>query len=250
VNQLLKNNVVVVDQDMVALVGFADSFKQRHTREKTAQKKWSEVDLFLSKIQHVPWIKAVFVTGALAVNNASPNDDVDFMIVTAPQRLWLTRIVVSVIAFLSGKRRTWNGFEPNSWCFNLWLTSDSLGCFAERQSLYTAYELQQMKCVYDKDGIVDKLWHQNTWIQDFLPSFLPASVPVTKNPTSDQAAHPLLGILDRIVFSLQQWYMYPHQTREVVTLSQAFFHPRDTQAMVFVGWINVLKLFSDRVAAT
>lgn len=246
VNQLETQGLVSVSEEkLLSLSGFEDTVHNRVTREEIARTKWQEVFVFLTKVKRLPWIEGVFVTGALAVNNVHQDDDVDFMIVTAPGTLWLTRLLVSWVAFLAGKRRTWNGFEPNSWCFNLWLTSDDLGVFATRKSLYTAYELLQMKCVYDKGGVEARLRHQNAWVAEFLPQWSRNALPKDLQQAHELVAPPRwLALLNRVVYYLQSWYMRSHQTREVVSVTHAFFHPRDTQSLVYQGWASVLQSWS------
>lgn len=250
VGELSKQGLLSIsDEKLVSLVGFEDDVENRLTREKIAPTKWDEVSSLLNKVKHISWIEGVFVTGALAVNNVYEDDDVDFMIVTTPGTLWLTRLVVSWIALLAGKRRTWNGFEPNSWCFNLWLTSDELGVFAQRKSLYTAYELLQMKCVYDKGGVETTLKQKNKWMTEYLPQWRDVrarrqGVVGTKQAVANRKPtlkNKFIKIINRLMYQLQYWYMQPHQTREVVSLSHAFFHPRDTQSLVYRGWADVLQ---------
>jgi hypothetical protein len=252
--ELQQQGIVTTQHKLWVLTGFEPSFEHRLSREKIAPHKWQEVQVFLSKVSKISWIQAVYVTGALAVNNVDAQDDVDFMIVTVPQRLWLSRVAVAWIALLAGKRRTWNGFEPNSWCFNLWLTTDELGCFRHRQSLYTAYELHQMQCVYDVANVDQRLRAQNAWVKQYLPntSALDVSQPqsrLVEVETTSSSTHSfyakLLNWLNLIAYTLQRWYMHPHQTREEVTLARVFFHPRDTSSVVYKGWVKVLQSLAD-----
>jgi len=76
--------------------------------------------------------------------------------VTEPGRLWLTRLWVIWQAWRRGKRRSWQGEEKRSWCFNLWLDSDHLDLFQDYQSLYTAYELIQAQPVLDRGEVATR----------------------------------------------------------------------------------------------
>src|SRR5690349_19112684 len=71
-----------------------DWWQQRQKAVAIASQKWQQVASAVSLLQMIPWIDGVFVTGSLAMNSVTPNDDIDFLIVTQPQRLWLTRLWV------------------------------------------------------------------------------------------------------------------------------------------------------------
>jgi len=232
------------------LSGQGRSLKLRQLRRQVVAKKQAEVRAFMSWAERCPWIQAVFVTGSVAVENAAEDDDIDFMLVTDPRRLWLTRVLVSLYATSRGRRRSWQGEEQRSWCFNLWLTTDQLGVFAQTPTLYTAYELLQARCVYDHGGVANKLLEANAWVTQFLPQFPLAerkppikTSKVSKVPKSffKRVCSAALDLAEKLAFQVQLQYMKPHMTRERVGSDQAFFHPRDTQAMIAFGWSNSLK---------
>src|SRR5512134_2299518 len=79
----------------------------RSLRTGHASKLWKAAHWWGGLIAHLPFVRMVAVTGALAVNNAVAGDDVDFLIVTAPGRVWLSRaftIAIVRLARLGGAR--------------------------------------------------------------------------------------------------------------------------------------------------
>ncbi len=249
VSELKNLGLMIEDLGFLTLVSQPQIGQTRLDRSQVAQTKWQEVSQLVSLASWIPWIQAIFVTGALAVDNVEPDDDVDFMIVTQARRLWLTRLLMIFIAWSKGKRRSWHGEEKRSWCFNLWLDEESLGVFRERQSLYTAYELWQAQGVFDRGHIRHQLWHQNLWVKDFLPHItgqtdkggkVANKHPGEKGSWLKQLSDWFISGLDWIAYVLQSWYMKPHMTREQVSRSLAFFHPRDTQAWITRRWVKVL----------
>ncbi|MFH1959071.1 MAG: nucleotidyltransferase domain-containing protein [Patescibacteria group bacterium] len=230
-------------------------FQLRLAREKLAQARWAEVDELLKVVGWIPWIKGVVVTGSFAVKNAQPKSDIDFMIVTVPHRLWMSRLVVALIVFVVGKRRTWHGDEDNSWCFNLWLDLKNLSLLANKQTIYSAYEVCQAKWVLDKDNLQYKFYQVNSWVEGFLPNYYHQKN-LAKNLAKNNVKqykpafkwYPilcwlwsgLLALIDLLAYSLQLVYMYPHMTREKVSLGTAYFHPRNTRSMIYRRWYNSL----------
>jgi glycerol-3-phosphate cytidylyltransferase-like family protein len=217
----------------------------RTGRAQAAERKWLEVDSFVRLVRWVPWIWGVAVSGSLAVNNPVEDDDVDFMIVTQPGRLWLVRVLVWLMAVRVGKRRSWHREEKNSWCFNLWLEADSLALSSNRHNIYTAYEVCQTVWVMDRRGTVRQFYDQNSWVEHFLPEFYRSRI--GESQRLDEAdwsvmslaiklSSPFWRLLNGLLYFLQYLYMRRHMTREVVDLGGAFFHPRDTRRLVFARW--------------
>jgi hypothetical protein len=221
-------------------------FEQRKKRQRIAQEKWQEVVNFIDTVHAIPWIKAIFVTGSFAMKNSEVDDDVDFLLVTAPETLWLTRICVTFLAFLKGRRRSWQGEEKRSWCLNLWLDDEHLAMVSSQRNLYTAYEVAQAYPVFNRHHTVDLFYEQNTWIKDFLPNWqLPQQNPQQRkvNSSQNQSNGSFVHWLDWLAWKVQLFYMRPHRTSEKVGRGFAFFHPRDTRGMIWKKWQQSLNPF-------
>lgn len=204
---------------------------------------------FVRWVRLIPWIQAVAITGSLAMNNAHPDDDTDFMLITAPGRLWLTRLVVTMIAVFFGKRRSWSHEEPRSWCFNLWLDQTALAVPASHQTVYGAYEALQAQWVVDRGAVEQRFWQQNQWVKLFLigsPTILkPAPLPQAKNLQNwfGQGITKVGNFFESVAYQTQRWYMSRHMTREKVSPHAAFFHPRDTRSQLETAWRDSLLIW-------
>jgi len=232
--------------------GSAD-WKTRPNREKISQKKWHEVEDIVRAVGWIPWIKGIAVTGSLAVNNVTPDGDIDLMIVVASRRLWLSRILVSLSTLWAGKRRTWYGNEKDSWCFNLWLDDQHLKLPQYKRNLYSAYEVCQAKWVLDKAEIKKTFYKTNSWVEDFLPHYFfnnyknSSAISEFKSnkcrpaPVLRFIGRKFLDLLNLLIFIPQYCYMYPHMSREKVSLDSAYFHPRSTKGQIYQRWYNSLQ---------
>lgn len=126
-----------------------------------------ELQEFQRHLRWVPWIQSVWLTGSRAVSGQS-HDDIDFLIICDPHRLWLTRLVVVGWANLFGKARRWwqsHQAAPLLWCFNFWLepTEEHFP-----HQLYQARELMQAYPVWIRSDISpNRLLYKNSWVQDF-----------------------------------------------------------------------------------
>jgi len=110
------------------------------------QLKWPIAQRAVKLLSFIPWINLVAATGALAMNNCRKDDDIDLMIITAANRLWLTRLLSLLLLFPFLRR---GSRINNRLCLNLFLDESAL--VLNQQNLYTAHELCQLKPLYNRD---------------------------------------------------------------------------------------------------
>lgn len=246
---LQKQGLVIQQAKYWALPTHEDDFVRRRSRVASSRVKWQEAHEVVALLQHAPGILGIAVTGSVAVNNAEVDSDLDFMLVTKPHALWLCRVWVLWHSWRRGKRRSFAHEEKNSWCFNLWLTTEALALQPAQRSLYAAYEVCQAQWLWQREATERRFLEENSWVQKSLPQYyaerlkearardqLPASVANTFLTMF------LTKIGNWLAFQLQYFYMFPHMTREVVFYDRAFFHPRSTKKFVTTRWQQKLQL--------
>ena len=142
----------------------------RRRRERFSRLKWPLAYRAAKILRIIPWVKLVAVTGALAMNNADKNDDIDLMIITSKNRLWLTRLLASILLFphLRGGRMD-SSKVSNKLCLNLWLDETALAI--KQRNLYIAHEICQAKPIFDREGTYQKFIAANLWYKKFLPNW-------------------------------------------------------------------------------
>lgn len=141
--------------------------RARYTQEKIAR------SVKLSHLLRVfPGVRLVGLTGSVAASNASRFDDIDLMIVTAKNRIWLTRAIILGVFSLVGLKRPdkASGHFDNKFCFNLWLEDTKTGLTLKNRDLYTAYEVCLMKPLLGGETY-RRFLHVNRWRETYLPNF-------------------------------------------------------------------------------
>jgi len=128
-------------------------------RAATMLKRAFWISLFLKQI---PFVRAVFITGSLSKNVAGPSSDVDFMIVTAPNRLWISKMI------LTGIRRIFFFNTIKYSCFNLFVTIKGFS-FPEK-NVFNAIEIATTQVLWNK-AAHDKFLSANSWVHMFLPNW-------------------------------------------------------------------------------
>lgn len=142
------------------LPGRAPIVAIRQRRAVAAPALWARALHYGAQIAALPFVRMVAVTGALAVDNSDPGDDLDYLIVTAPDRLWLCRAIIVGLARLA--RRRGDVICPNYMLSERALTLDA-------RSLYTAREVAQMVPLAGL-AIYHRLRQLNAWVSDYLPN--------------------------------------------------------------------------------
>lgn len=195
----------------------------RHQREKYSLLKWGIAYKYATKLAKLPFVEAIFVTGSLAMNNCKKNDDIDFMVVTEANTLWIVRFLANII-FLKNRRYPNQKQSPDKICINLWLDTNNLKI--KDQSLYHAHEILQAKCIFDCGNVQYQFLKQNSWVKEYLPtvylSLLKLPSPKLRRGTEGEV---FFKIVNYILFVLQYLYMKSKMTSERVGLGYAFFHP-------------------------
>ncbi len=132
----------------------------RHRRSEIATDLWHKAVRYGRVIALLPFVRMVAVTGSLAMYNTEQGKDIDFMLVTAANRLWTCRALVIVVARLAA-------LEGVNLCPNYLVTTSALD-FHER-SLYVAHEVTQMIPLSGFD-IYCQIRSLNAWTDDYLPN--------------------------------------------------------------------------------
>ncbi len=226
---MLKNKIIYQTQDYYHLPGKKSLVARRVNRFKSSSPQLLRARSLSKKLSLIPFIKAIYLTGSLAMFNSESNSDIDFMIITKEGRLWTTRFILTAYTTFLGLRRTPGSQKfAGKLCLNLYLTPDSYLLPTHKQSLYTAYELIQAVPVYDPEGTRTALLAANPWIKNFLANFTDPSRPGLEGQNILPSRPGLIGqVFEHLLFNLQYFYMRPKLTREYITINSAFFHPHD-----------------------
>jgi hypothetical protein len=172
----------------------------------------------------------VALTGSAAISNSRAGDDLDLMILTKVDTLWLIRpVIVLLTEILFRRRRPRQGRQlRNAVCLNLWLDEAGMGVPQEKRNLYTAHEVLQLIPLVNKGQTYEKFLVANSWVSKFLANawwekraeYQLDGLTKTKTQSGWQG-------LNRLAFRVQHQYMRNKITKEAVGLHSAYFHPQD-----------------------
>jgi hypothetical protein len=171
----------------------------RRERAAASAELWPVARRYGGLIARLPFVRLVGVTGALAMNNARPDDDIDLFILAQPGRLWLCRLFVLGVVKLAARR----GYVL---CPNFILSTDHLR-LSER-NLFTAHEVVQMVPL-ERSPWYRAFIEANGWLADFLPNaFAGQTAEARPGSGRPMPARLVAGLLSARVFDpLEGWEM-------------------------------------------
>ncbi len=163
----------------------------RLRKERRAIFMWRMARIVTAFIKMFPFVRAVWVSGELSKNIASPHADIDFFIVTEPGRLWITRsmlILFKKIVLLNNKK---------FFCLNSFIDTQMLE--SSTRNIYQAIEIASLKPLFNRDLLQDYL-RANAWIWSYFPNFDPDGTAVSRSTSRrsrlQRAFEKLFGFVD------------------------------------------------------
>lgn len=157
----------------VSLVERRELVALREEREIVARQLWPRALRYGRWLSRLPFVQMVALTGALAMRNApAEDDDLDYLVVTTANRVWLARAFTIVLVRLA---RLW-GVEI---CPNYVVSETRLA--QDRYDLFMAHEVAQIVPLYG-NGLYDELCAANRWLSEFLPNAAGAHIDPGEQP--------------------------------------------------------------------
>lgn len=139
-----------------------DNVNKRIEKEEYSSKMWKRAALVTHIIKRFPFVRAVLVTGSLSKNSSDKTSDLDFMLITAINRLWISRSMLMLFKKI---------FFLNSYkffCINYYVTENNLEI--TEKNIFTATEIATIKATYNTD-LMEKFIKANNWVRDFFPNY-------------------------------------------------------------------------------
>ncbi len=131
------------------LPGKENLAEQRIKNQKISVTKIQRLQKWLKFARFLPYIRGIFITGALAMKRATPKSDWDVLVVVKKKRIWVGRLFITLFFQFLGKRRH-DAKINNRFCLNHFLTED--GLILEENNEFSSNELVFAIPVYGKEA--------------------------------------------------------------------------------------------------
>ena len=192
---MVDDKVVYKIDDFYSLEDDSNLIKRRLAGNKGAKGISKKADRMSKLISKFPFVEGVGLSGALSKGFYDEDGDIDFFIITAPERLWIARtllILYKKIFLLNSKKY---------FCVNYFVSENALEI--EEKNLFTATELVTLIPKYG-NGSFHKFYNNNNWAYTKFPNksytkSLDALKPINKSRLSSFVERVLKGALgDRL----------------------------------------------------
>lgn len=232
----------------------------RQKREKIAQRKWQITKRVVWCLRFVPYVKAVFASGSLAIRNTDELSDLDVLTIVKHGRIWLSRfLILGVLALLGKRRKGTDRIAPDKICPNHFLTDQTLNI--PFRSIYAAQIYANLAPIYVRDpGIIEKFKKANDWLLDYVSGWNVGNARevelLLRISTSKFLTKITEWLFDNLGFAsiLEKWLgLYQsrriernpatHQTggRVLFTDEQLEFHPHSIETQIIKGYNERLR---------
>jgi len=181
---------------------------------------------YLPGTSFVPFVSALAMAGSEAVSNSKQGSDIDLLVLTKPNRIWLGRLFLSAYFQLFGVRRHAD-FIENRFCLNHYLRE---GKVVDREkNLYTAIEYISLVPYFGGDKIYEFQKANLNWIKNYLAEpqlvkYPPAKPAVLKTIFESVLNNPLGDFLEKQAGRFQK-HRIQIQDSVIVEDDELSFHP-------------------------
>jgi len=187
-----------IQDEFIVCSGRQSLIPLRIQRDGASQKLWPLALVYGRALSRLPFVRMVALTGALAMRNAAADDDdLDYVLVTTPGRVWLARAFAIILVRLAKR----HGVVV---CPNYVLAESALA--QDKHDLFMAHEVAQMVPIFGRD-LYQAMRAQNSWVIDYLPNAEAAFYAEQDQPAGSSWLKRLIEIAlgGRIGEALENW---------------------------------------------
>lgn len=142
--------------------------EQRIKRDKISVAKIKRLRKVVWFLRFVPFVRAILVTGRLAMKNAQHESDWDILVVLKRGRIWVGRTLTTGFSYFLGKRRHHNKTKDRV-CLNYFITTSSMEI--RNKDLFSASEYFFCIPIFDSKKYFKKFKLKNSWIKKYKPNY-------------------------------------------------------------------------------
>ncbi len=139
------------------LFGREETATIRQKRYNYARRKIKKAARFARLFSLIPFVKVIAVANSLGAHNLRDGSDIDFFIITAPRRLWLSRFYCAGLAKLLNSRPR-AGQKRDKICLSFYIAADRLNLDDLKLpggDPYFDYWLKDLVLLYNKDKVYE-----------------------------------------------------------------------------------------------
>ncbi len=169
------NSVIESKDGFYFLKGRQEIIRKRLDHYNIAEPKFKIALKTIWWLHWLAFIEMIAVCNNLGYNNTIKEGDIDFFIIIKKNRLWWTRLMVTLVVSLLGIRRHGKKIA-NRICLSFYIANDHLNLeelTLKPNDCYLTYWLATLAPVYNREETYQKFLGANDWLKNYLPNFYP-----------------------------------------------------------------------------
>lgn len=122
---------------------------------------------YVNYIKWAPWLKMIAIWNSVAMNSANDESDIDLFIVAAPNRIWIVRILITLIFQVLWVRKT-DKHHKGRFCLSFFCTTNALNfeSIAIENDIYLYNRILSLKPILNYDNTYQKFIEENSkWMK-------------------------------------------------------------------------------------
>lgn len=161
-NNLIKKEVIYSNEEFYTTINDTSLISRRKKGNLKAEKTFEKAKKMSAFISQFPFVEGVFLSGSISKGFLGEDDDIDYFIITSPNRLWLTRTLLILYKkiFLFNSKKYF--------CVNYFMSSNALEI--SEKNRFTATEFVTL-IPMSGNGIYNSLKENNSWVLNYFPAF-------------------------------------------------------------------------------
>lgn len=171
-DRLVDPGVINEKNGFYFLNGRINLYELRIERDKISAGKWKKFLWVVKFLALAPYLRGVFASGSMAIDNTTEESDFDVLVIVRSGRLYTCRFFLWMISsFLGVRRKKDQKIAPNKLCFNHYITDDSL--YINHESIFNAQTYINLKPAMIRSELFDKFYAENLWLNNYAYNFRP-----------------------------------------------------------------------------
>jgi hypothetical protein len=246
-NNVKKLKMLKKTKGYYSLENREDIVDLRIKKRKYLLYKYQIAEKTVKILKIIPTIKMIGITGTLAAENVDLNDDIDLLIISSTNFIWITRLIATFLVEMTGYRRHPGSSNcKDKICMNMYMDEKHMQLPVKDRDLYSAYEIIQLKPLFNKDFTYEKFLKENIWVKLYLPNFIDFRIPKSRIqtiPKENRYISVFLKIIEKTAEKFQLWYMRKRRTNEIISQGVIRFHPKDSSKWILEEYNNRLSKY-------
>ena len=129
---------------------------------------YKKTEKYINYIKWLPWLKMIWIWNSISMNSASKDSDIDLLIVSSNNSMWLNRILITLIFQILWVRKT---ETKHAWmfCLSFFTTIDWLdfSSWKTENDIYLYFWIIYFKPILNYDNTYEQLIKKNSSWSDF-----------------------------------------------------------------------------------